>query len=277
MSKKLRIVLIIAFSCTLVVSLAFLAIIYFEYRAGDKLYEDSRTQYVRDIKEMEYTEDYPVPEEPDAEAPVIPEPGIVVDFDGLSEINPDIFAWIFLPETEINYPLLLGVDNKKYIRAAYDGSYSRFGSIFMDKVNKEDLSDRHIIIYGHNMGNGAMFHDLLNYSDQSYLDEHPVVYIITKESYRKYQVFSAHKTHVNDGVFAREFENTENFRSLLDLIKNESLISSDIIPTTDDKILTLSTCTTSTQRSPQRFVVHAVLIEEELVIYDFLENRKITF
>ncbi len=279
MSRKLRITLIILFSSLLVVSLVFLGISYFDYKAGDDLYEESRTQFVVElspqvthiIEEPKVTES-PNPEDPGdleespepeeiEEAIVIPEPGILVDFEGLSEINPDIFGWIYIPETAVNYPLLVGVDNKKYLKTAYDLSYSRFGSIFLDKANNEDLSDPHTIIYGHNMGNGAMFNALTDYGNQAFLEEHPVVYILTPEGYRKYQIFSAHRTHVDDGVFVFEFNSSGDFQNLINLLKRKSWVSSDITPTTDDKILTLSTCTLSNQRT-LRFVVHAVLIEK---------------
>jgi sortase B len=119
-------------------------------------------------------------------------PDIEVDFATLQEKNPDVTGWIYLPDTEISYPLLYGQDNSRYTYISYDNTYSNSGSIFIDYRCAGDLSGRNTIIYGHNMRSGKMFGGLKKLLEQEYFDEHDIFYIVTKEKTLKYQIFSVH-------------------------------------------------------------------------------------
>ena len=101
-----------------------------------------------------------------------------VDFDALSEINPDIVAWIYIEDTEINYPVVQGTDNQYYLKRLFNGKWNGSGCIFLDSRNSPDLSDRHSIIYGHHMKNGTMFSGLTEYKKQGFYEGHPVVLLM---------------------------------------------------------------------------------------------------
>ncbi len=277
-SITLRGILIIFFSAALIFSLTYLGVILLDYQEGKALYEDAVDSFVSEIQTPaapDVTVSQPQPGGSDAQPdstvtgspepgtdsePEIPEPRISVDFSGLSAVNSDIFGWIYIPDTEISYPLLLGVDNSKYLNTAYNGSYSSFGSIFLDKKNSSDMSDRHSIIYGHNMKNGSMFGSLSDFARQAFYESHPFIYIITPDGYLKYEIFSAHKTSIADGIFVTSFSEENTYSSLLSLMGRSSWLKGNITPTTDDKVITLSTCTSV--NVDDRFVVHAVLIED---------------
>ena len=78
---------------------------------------------------------------------------ITVDFERLQEENKDIIAWLYCPDTEINYPVVQSKDNEYYLRRLLDGTWNIAGTLFMDYRNAADCSDLHTIIYGHNMKN----------------------------------------------------------------------------------------------------------------------------
>ena len=96
---------------------------------------------------------------------------IQVDFELLRKQNPDVFAWLYCPDTPINYPVVQASDNEYYLRRLLDGSYNFAGTLFMDYRNAVELSDWNSIIYGHNLKNDLMFGTLPKYKDKAYFDE----------------------------------------------------------------------------------------------------------
>jgi sortase B len=102
-----------------------------------------------------------------------------VDWAKLHKLNPEIVAWIVVPGTNINYAVVQGTDNYTYLRKSYDGEYSISGSIFLDQRSDPDLQGRNTIIYGHDMHDGTMFSQLMQYKDKDYFNEHRYIYIAT--------------------------------------------------------------------------------------------------
>ena len=95
--------------------------------------------------------------------------------DGLAElraVNPDVVAWLQVDDTQINYPVVQGEDNNRYVNTDAAGDYSLSGSIFLDYRNKADFSSRNSILYGHHMAKGTMFGQLDEYRDRSFFDSH---------------------------------------------------------------------------------------------------------
>ena len=86
--------------------------------------------------------------------------GVRVDFDGLSEVNPQVVGWIFGPDTVISYPIVQGEDNTYYLHRLFTGESNGSGCIFLDAACAGDFSGDHSIIYGHHMKNGTMFASL---------------------------------------------------------------------------------------------------------------------
>lgn len=91
-------------------------------------------------------------------------------FKELQELNPEVFAWLTVYGTEIDYPVAQGKDNQKYINTDITGNYSAAGSIFLDSKNKKDFSDFNSIIYGHHMNGSSMFGDLDKFVDEAFFD-----------------------------------------------------------------------------------------------------------
>lgn len=182
-----------------------------------------------------------------------------IDFESLLEINPDVKAWIHIPDTEIDEPVLLGESNDTYLYKDAYGKYSKAGSIFLDKRNTGTFQDDVSIIYGHNMANGSRFHDLRYYLDNAYYESHPYIYIYLPEgSVMVYEVFSSAVINAASELY------TTNVDNLLSYHQEIASISS-IYTTSSEKMMMpmilLSTCTSGNQ--DDRYVVFAMCIRKE--------------
>ena len=120
----------------------------------------------------------------------------VINFKALQAVNPDVIGWIYSPNTTINYPVVQGDDNAYYLKHLADGTENRNGCPFLDVQNRPDFTDDNSIIYGHHMQNGTMFAGISWYEDQSYYDEHPVMYLMTPSATYRIELFSGYITTI---------------------------------------------------------------------------------
>lgn len=185
-----------------------------------------------------------------------------VDFAALKEINTDVVGWIRFPEpAEINYPIVQGRDNEEYLDRTFEANTNKLGTLFVDMDNKGDFSDRNTFIYGHNMKNGTMFAQLMNYQDQSYYKENPYFYIYTPDGKAsKYQIFSAGVVLDMADNYIRSYASDEEYLAYLELAKRSSAYDTGVKVGADSKIVSLSTCTNVADE--ERFLVQGVKIEE---------------
>jgi len=233
-----------------------------EYRSGENTYSEVQ-QYVHlpavEAPTEKATKPTAVPEETEAatepeEEPIqFPE----VDFDALLEVNEDVVAWVYIEDTNINYPVVRGDDNRHYLSTMIDGSYNGAGSIFMDYRNQPDLSDPHTILYGHNMKNKTMFAHILNYKDQAYYEAHPVGMLMTPDGNYQFEVVAAYVASLADPAWQLEFFSEEDTLQWLQDAMNRSGFTTNAVPELGDRILTLSTC--SYEYNDARFVLVGIL------------------
>ena len=174
----------------------------------------------------------------------------------LQEINPEVIGWIYIPDSQINYPLLHTNNNSTYLYASWDGEYNAAGSIFLEAQCSPALNDFNTIIYGHNMLSGSMFAELHHYRDYSYYQLHPYIYITTNDAIYRYKVFSAYVAGVGTDTYRLRFTGDEKTQALAHYI-NSSVWEAELTPTSEDFILTLSTCP-GTGKFEFRWVVQAV-------------------
>ena len=80
-----------------------------------------------------------------------------VDWESLLNINSEIVAWIRIPNTNVNYPIVQSDNNNQYLRRNIYGNYSYGGCIFVDSAIESPFNTGNTIIYGHNLNNGSMF------------------------------------------------------------------------------------------------------------------------
>lgn len=183
---------------------------------------------------------------------------IYVNMDALKSINPDVVGWIYVEDTDINYPILYSGDDTTYLRTNLKKEHATAGSIFLEGYNLSDLSDSHNIIYGHNMRNLSMFGKLKYYkSDDSFYDDHKYFQIVTPEGKQRYEIFSYFDTEPASWVYTVPYYDNQEFADYISKLQQHSYRRIDKEVRSSDKIVTLSTCSSS----GQRFTVHGVLVD----------------
>lgn len=108
-----------------------------------------------------------------------------IDWSALLALNPDIVAWIYVPDTEISFPVVYSVDDNYYLNHTYFGEESIYGSVFISSYNNRGFVDDNTIIYGHSTDIGGMFTNLSYFEDQAFFDSHPTFWVYTPE--REYE------------------------------------------------------------------------------------------
>lgn len=197
----------------------------------------------------------------------IPIPEKNVDFETLKEqTNADIYAWIYIPDTMIDYPILQhATDNTYYLKYNIDGSKGYPGCIYTENYNSMDFTDPVTVIYGHNMKNGSMFAGLHKFEDSEYFEEHPYVYIYTPEKLFVYEIFSACIYSDRHILLNHDFSDRVSFDHYLSEIESVREMGTnrreDVEVTVDDHIIVLSTCVAN--KSDKRYLVQGVLINED--------------
>ena len=191
-----------------------------------------------------------------------------IDFASLQEMNEDIYAWIFIPGTNVSYPILQSSDASNddyYLMHNLDGTYGYPGNIYTQQRNAKDFTDRNTVIYGHNMRNGSMFQSLHWYEEDGFLSEHPYVYIYTENEKLVYEIFAVYTTDNRLLLdYYGDFENIEVYAEYLAEVyaqygESDAIINPSVVADASDRIITLSTCLGV---ETERFVVQAKLIEE---------------
>ncbi len=204
--------------------------------------------------------------------PEIPEDAALlraVDFAALQEDTcADIYAWISIPDTRIDYPVLQHPsDDTYYLNYNLDGSKGYPGCIYTERENSRDFSDFNTVIYGHNMKNGSMFHDLHSYEDESFLTDHPYVYIYTPDRVMRYRIFAAYPYDDRHLLYSFDYATPEGragYLSEIFSIRSMSAVLDDqVAVTSDDRLITLSTCVGS--QNEKRYLVQAVLVNDILL------------
>ena len=250
-----RKVLIIIFALIFVGCGIRLAVVLDGYRKADLIYEGSREAF-----QAGQASEPPVEnevEQPESE----PFPDVTIDFDQLLSVNPDIAGWIWIPDTEISYPIMKGIDNYEYLQTSYDYQSTSSGSIFMDYRCSKDFSDINTLIFGHNMRNGSMFGSLKSFEEQAFFEAHRELYIYTPEADYRFKIFSAYKTEDGSKSYDISFKDKDELGEYIKLICENSTIESGIVPTKTDKMIMLSTCSGNVWNA--RFVLHGVLSDTQ--------------
>lgn len=194
---------------------------------------------------------------------VVPEKNL--DWNKLKETNADIYAWIYIPNTKVDYPILQhSKDDTYYLDHDIDGNKNDEGSIFSEgKYNNTEFTDFNTVLYGHNMKAKTMFATLHSFEDSVFFEENRYVYIYTPDKVLVYDIFAAYKfsdkhilayySTVSDGGKQKYLDDVFGVRDM------GAHYRDGVDVTVDSHILTLSTCIGGD--SDSRYLVQAVLVE----------------
>ena len=167
-------------------------------------------------------------------------PEVEIDFSSLTAINKDSAAWLFSPDTVIDYPVMAAADYTYYLNHLPDGAKNANGSLFIDYNNAPDFSDPLTVIYGHHMKSGKMFGGLKGYKAQEYFDDHPFMYLYTEAG--NYRIDLMYGFVIDALEWSeREFMFSRNVDALIAHAAGNTTFRSDINHKEGDRIVALST------------------------------------
>lgn len=163
-------------------------------------------------------------------------------FEELKAVNPDVFGWLNVYGTNIDYPLVQGEDNSKYVNTNVDGEYSLIGSLFLDCRNKNDFSDFNSIIYGHHMAEDRMFGDIADFGEKEYFDSHRYGSLFFGGETRGLEFLAFLEVDAYDDVYSPGVQGEENRRAYLDHIFSRAVHMRESDVDLSDRLVLLSTC-----------------------------------
>lgn len=211
--------------------------------------DDNNTELVNDTNEEE-TSDY---------CYYIKFPLIDVDITELKEKNSDTVGWINVNNTNINYPFVQTKDNSYYLNHSFDKKYNEAGWVFLDYRNNNDLNNKNTILYAHSRLDKTMFGSLSKVLKSSWYNnkDNHIIRLSTDTENTLWQIFSVYKIPEESYYITTNFNSNKEYTKFLNTIKQRSIHNFNTNLDANDKILTLSTCYSDTERT----VVHAKLIK----------------
>lgn len=161
----------------------------------------------------------------------------------LEKLNPDVKAWIQVPKTNIDYPVVQGQDDMEYINKNVYGEFELSGAIFLSCLNKDDFSDPYNLVYGHNMKNGGMFADVADFTNKEYFETHQKGKLYLTDATRKIRFFACMKVTAADAkIYHPDGYRKENLKDLLDYIQANAVQYRDVNVADENSLIALSTC-----------------------------------
>lgn len=185
---------------------------------------------------------------------------IDVNFDNLKKINSDVVGWIKVNGTNINYPFVQSKDNKYYLTHSFNKSYNNAGWVFLDYRNN-NINNRNTIIYAHGRTDKTMFGTLRKVLNNGWINNtnNYVIKISTEKENSLWQIFSIYHIPTTNDYLQTEFKDEGEYQRFLNILKNRSNHNFNTSITSNDTILTLSTC----YNDSEKMVVHAKLIKKQ--------------
>jgi len=164
-------------------------------------------------------------------------------FEELRAMNPEVFGWLTVYGTHIDYPVAQGPDNMKYVNTNAEGQYSLSGAIFLDSNCDQDFSGFPSILYGHHMEKNTMFGEIGLFAEKSYFSvrKYGMLYYGGQEYGLEFFAF-VHTDAYNGAVFSAKIAGKEARQVYLDMLLRTAIYTRDIRVTADDRIVLLSTC-----------------------------------
>lgn len=172
----------------------------------------------------------------------------------------DLYGWIIIPGTNINYPIMQSSDNEYYLEHSYEGANLRGGSIFADYRCSETLVDNYnLVLYGHHMSANLMFHSLDKYLDEEFYRQNKQIIIYTLDGMYTYEICSVYDTDAYYYYIKTFFSSPDVFVSWATEMVGNSIYPTGAVFSANDRMLTLSTC--SNRTADGRLCVQARMVK----------------
>lgn len=248
--KKKNIIILSILIAVLVISVGFIIGYYIKQKKTSGEYEEIKKKAKVTVQEEKEGDE--VYENP-------------IDFEELWKTNDEIYAWIQIPGTDIDYPIAQRTDDDTYyLNHTIEGTEGLPGAIYTEAVNNKQFTDFNTVIYGHNMKNGSMFGGLHKYEDKEFLKQNPYIYIYLPDKTLKYQIFASVVFDDRHVMHSFDYSTPEGCQKFLDEIKAvrtmESSYDGEVEVGTDSNIITLATCISG--QPDNRWLIEAVLTDD---------------
>lgn len=166
-----------------------------------------------------------------------------MDVEALRQVNPEVLGWLWLPNTQISYPLMQGTDNEYYLHNTWKNEPNELGAIFLDHRSAPDFSDFNTLIYGHRMQSDAMFATLRFYAEQAHWESAPLVYVRAGDTVYTFTIFAAYEAPVTQPLYLPALTDAAQIDAVLQYAQEASVLDTGLTPGAEEHILTLVTCT----------------------------------
>lgn len=195
-------------------------------------------------------------------------PELKLDWEELSETNEDIYAWIYIPETKVNYPILQHpTDDNYYLDRNLDHSKGLPGCIYTQSFNTKEFTDENTVLYGHNMKNGTMFKTLHYYEGSEFFEANRYIYVYTPETVFVYEIYAACEFSNAHLLYSYDFTVEEGIEAFLtDLADARGMnnhVMEELELPEEKHLITLSTCISN--KPNNRWLVVGVLLGEKTI------------
>ncbi|MBR6558890.1 MAG: class B sortase [Clostridia bacterium] len=189
----------------------------------------------------------------------------------LREIAPDLYGWIYVAGTTINYPIVQSGDNVYYLDHDAARNNLNTGAIFADfRCDKTVMGNFNTVLYGHNIRSNQMFHAVQLMFENESLFRNKEVIICTFDGVHYYKTFSVFQASYDTGYNDVGFNSTDEFIKFATDLQAQSKYKNNHVFSGGDRLLTLSTCTNGLKTD--RYALMCVLTRFDPVSEDFWEN-----
>lgn len=169
-----------------------------------------------------------------------------LSFEELQKINPEVFGWLAIKDTNINYPLVQTSNNSKYVNTNVKGEFSLSGSLFLDSRNQKNFSDINNIIYGHNMEKKAMFGELKDFGDKEFFEKHKYGELYYEDKWHKIEFFAFLHADAYDYVlYNTGLYGIDDYKMYLEYVKRKAEHFRNLPFQPEDHFVALSTCSSN--------------------------------
>ena len=180
-----------------------------------------------------------------------------VSFQNLHNENNDYLFWLYIPNTKIDYPVMMSRDNKDYLHSSFYKEKLYAGTLFIDALSSKRENQDNLIIYGHNMKDGSMFGTLKKWRSEKYFNEHKFIEIYTEKEKRVYLIFAVREVSSNMDLLHYKLDGFTNEEYIQDARNNHIHFREFEDQYKNNQIMTLSTCMSN---DAKRLIINAVLL-----------------